>query len=124
VLIFVFHPFLSAQQRVVSLLALCGVASAFVTPNNVPTKRMTPRMAVADLIGVDVETGGKSKSEKMITCLTERSCSRSLRHELYGAWWCITDKPFDPLGIAKTPESFYKNRAIELKHGRVAMLGT
>lgn len=45
-------------------------------------------MAVQDMIGSDVETGG--------------------------VW--------DPLGLSKDESSLYRNRMVELKHGRVAML--
>jgi len=45
-------------------------------------------MAVNDLIGADVETGG--------------------------VW--------DPLGLSKDEASLYRNRATELKQGRVAMV--
>ena len=68
-------------------LSLLGVCSAFVTPS-MPRTRGVARMAVNDLIGADVETGG--------------------------VW--------DPLGLSKDEASLYRNRATELKQGRVAMV--
>ncbi|EWM23208.1 light harvesting complex protein [Nannochloropsis gaditana] len=71
------------------LASLIG-ASAFVAPAPKQTRsRGMARMAVDDLIGADVETGGI----------------------------------FDPLNFSKDAEKLDKYRAVELKHGRVAMLG-
>ncbi|TFJ85196.1 hypothetical protein NSK_003619 [Nannochloropsis salina CCMP1776] len=71
------------------LVGSLAVASAFVpvAPKMSRTRGMT-RMAVNDILGSDVETGG--------------------------VW--------DPLNFSKDEGSLYRYRAVELKHGRLAML--
>lgn len=54
-------------------------------------------------------------------CLAAPATTRMAVNDMLGGD-VETDGVFDPLGFGKDDESLFRRRAVELKHGRVAML--